>query len=109
MLTSADYWDEIERLAVAITKEAREYDRNIHDVLRETIDGHRWVIYCRFSAWVLAHSSNESAMWDEGLEDGIMSHDEYMTRAAYCAMVADVYDHEAFDAEEESEDDDANE
>ena len=104
MLTSAEYWDEIESLAVEITREAREDNRDIHDVLHETIDGHQWVIYCRFNAWVLAHSSNESAMWDEGLQDGITSHDEYMTRAAYCAMLADVCGHEAFDAEEEDDD-----
>lgn len=106
-LTAADYWNEIESIAREVTKEAREYNRDVCDVLHETIDGHRWIIYCRFNAYVLLHSDHDSAMWDEGLEDGISSHDEYMTRAAYCAMVADVQAHEDYDAEPEEEDDDA--
>lgn len=102
-MESHEYWDEIESLAQQVTKEAREYKRDVHEVLHEMIDGHGWVIYCRFPPFVLAYSPNDSAMWEEGLEGGITSHDEYMTRAAYCAMIADVREHEDFDADLDEE------
>lgn len=98
-----EYWEEIESLAREITREARDEDRDIYDVLHETIDGHQWIIYTRFHAEVLQHTANDSAMWDEGLNEGINSHDEYMMRAAFCAMLADVREHSDFDAEPEED------
>lgn len=97
-----EYWEEIESLAQQVTKEARDDGRDIYDVLHETIDGHQWVIYYRFHTDVLGHSPNDSAMWNDGLEMGISSHD--MMRAAFCAMLADVREHSDFDAEPEDDD-----
>jgi hypothetical protein len=105
-MTGDEYWTEIESLAREITREAREYRRDLYDVLHETIDGHQWVTYTRFHASVLAHSDHDSAMWDEGLADGIQSHDECMMRAAFCAMVADVQSHDDYDVNQEKDDDD---
>ena len=99
-----EYWEEIESLAQQVTAEARDDDRDIYDVLYETIDGHQWIIYTRHHTDVLGHSPNDSAMWDEGLNEGINSHDEYMQRAAFCAMLADVREHSDFDAEPEDDD-----
>jgi hypothetical protein len=104
-MEAKEYWEGIESIAREVTREAREDGRDIYDVLHETIDGHQWIIYARFHAFVLAHSDHDSAMWDEGMEEGISSHDEYMMRAAYCAMVADVQAHEDYDAEPEDDDD----
>jgi len=105
-MTSVEYWTEIESLASEITQEAHEYRRDLYDVLHETIDGHQWIIYTRYRAFVLAHSDHDSALWDEGLADGIQSHDEYMMRAAFCAMVADVQSHDDYDVNQEKDDDD---
>ena len=104
IMNRQEYWEEIESLAQQVTKEARDDGRDIYDVLHETIDGHQWVIYYRFHAEVLQHTDNDSAMWNEGLNEGINSHDEYMQRAAFCAMLADVREHSDFDAEPEDDD-----
>jgi hypothetical protein len=102
-MTSDEYWDEIGSIAREVTKEAREYDRDVYDVLHEMIDGHQWVIYFRYNATVLSHSENAGYGLNEGLISTVKDHDEYMTQAAYWAMVADVQAHEDYDTDPEED------
>jgi hypothetical protein len=104
-MTSDEYWDEIGSIAREVTKEAREYDRDITEVLHEIINDHKWVIYYRNNGFVLSHSENSSYGLNEGLISTVKDHDEYMTQAAYWAMYADVSEHESFDADGEEDDD----
>lgn len=104
-MTSEDYWDEIESLAREVTREAREYQRDISEVLHETLGDHQWVVYYRFHPLVLAHSDNSAYGLSEGLISKVQDHDEYCWQAAYWAMYADVQNHDDYDADEEEDDD----
>ena len=44
-MTEREYWDEINELAEAVTSEAKEYNRDLSEVIWETLDGHEFVIY----------------------------------------------------------------
>jgi hypothetical protein len=48
-ISRAEYWREIAELAASVTQEAFDGETEISDVLHETIDGHEWVIYTRFT------------------------------------------------------------
>jgi hypothetical protein len=102
-MTRAEYWDEIECLAVDVTREARERGKDIGDVLHETIDCHEWVIYTSRNLEVLRFTRNEDAAWDDGLVGDSASFCDTIAVAAYCAMRSDVSEHSAFDAEDEDE------
>jgi hypothetical protein len=105
-MTSEDYWDEIESLAREVTREAREYQRDISEVLHETLGDHQWVVYYRFNPLVLAYSDNSAYGLSEGLiSTKIRDHDEYQGQAAYWAMYADVQNHDNYDADPGEDDD----
>ena len=66
-ITSSQYWNEIQSLAVSIAEEAMaqcdnnrdEAEELINDsLLHETIDGHQWVIYYAYNLDVYQHSDN---------------------------------------------------
>ena len=97
-MTYQEYWAEIRDLAVSVTKEAREYDRDISEVLHETIGGHEWVIYTYRAQLVIAESPNCGA-W----EDIYGSEYPGDSVRAFWAMHADVTDHTAYDAEQEDD------
>ena len=59
-----EYYDEIASLAADIVKEAEGDRETAFDRAHETVDGHQWIIYTRYNAQVLDHSSNESAHFD---------------------------------------------
>lgn len=93
-ISQRDYACEIADIARECTLNALEYDRDIHDVLHETIDGHQWVIYNWAHDWVLRWSDNSTALFDEL---GPQTAEDWSTlrmRGAYMAMYADVSQHE---------------
>ena len=66
-ITSAQYWNEVQSLAVIIAEDAMSYCGNnreeaeelINDsLLHETIDGHQWVIYYAYNLDVYQYSDN---------------------------------------------------
>ena len=66
-ITSSQYWNEIQSLAVSIAEDAmascdnnrEEAEELINDsLLFETIDGHQWVIYYAYNLDVYQHSNN---------------------------------------------------
>ncbi len=108
-IDSATYAQEVQDLARQIRKDAREYRRDIEDVLHEAIDCHTWVIYTRKAIQVMQHTDNEDAIEDYGeisMEGGWSG---LVSRAAYAALAADVRDAiaELGDEEEEEEEEPA--
>ena len=66
-ITSLQYWNEIQSLAVSIAEDAMSHcDNNreeaeelINDsLLHETIDGHQWIIYSAYNLDVYQYSDN---------------------------------------------------
>lgn len=66
-ITSSQYWNEVQSLAVSIAEDAMvSCDNNREDaeelindsLLFETIDGHQWVIYYAHNLDVYQHSNN---------------------------------------------------
>lgn len=101
-ISSQEYWTEIEAIAISVTKEAREQDRDISDVLHEALDGHQWVIYTYYNFDVCKHSPNDDA-WREAF--GSEAPTNLDAVRAYSAMDADVRGHSAFDAEDDDDND----
>ena len=87
------YWSEINTLAEHIREEAAKRDEDVYDVLHETIDGHKWVIYTIFHFDVLRHSDNEDYAIEHLSVESIIKDGRLSTEAlAYGAMYGDVLD-----------------
>ena len=106
-INARSYTQEVQDLARQIRDEAREYDSDVEDVLHETVDGHRWVIYTHLAMGVMQYTDHENAIEDYGppsMEGGWAAH---VSRAAYAALAADVRaalsDLEDEDEDEENE------
>ena len=92
-LTHREYWDEIQELAKSIPKEAKEHDRDLYEVMHETIDGHQYVIYTYQSKAVLLHTRNDHAYEDNFGSEGVTRDGRVSFEVmAYCAMEQDVID-----------------
>lgn len=91
-ITMQQYWREVSSLAKQIKKEARTDERDTGDVLNEAIDGHEWIIYTWAYPYVLMHSRNENALFDE---QGAVEASDYsgiMQQMAFYALRQDVSD-----------------
>ena len=104
-MTFYEYKTEVQDLARQIRDEAREDDRDVDDVLHETVDGHAWVIYTYRAVEVMQHASNPDAYQDLGI-DASGGWSQFVSQAAYCALAEDVRDALA-DLEDEDEDEDS--
>lgn len=80
------YNAQIRSIAQTCVEEAAEYNRDLEDVLWETIDGHQWVIYT-FKAQVVAIISDNADAWQEAIDasEGLSPE-----QVAYFAMLEDV-------------------
>jgi hypothetical protein len=86
IISYGEYWTEI----TAIAKEASEMDSDSQDdFLHETVDSHMWVIYTYRNLQVLMHTDNRDA-WT-GIDSQLPANN-WLTVAAYWAMLADVRD-----------------
>jgi hypothetical protein len=103
-ITRVQYREEIESLAKQVTQHAREHDEHIDDVLRETIDGHEWVLYYFYHKYVDCHSGLSACDIDPGLAAGLnpfADHDKIISIRTREQLYHDVCDHEEYDADEE--------
>lgn len=98
-ISYSEYWIEVCALAQSITSEAKEYDRDIEEVLHETIDGHEWVIYTHYNFDVAKHSPNDDA-WKDCYGSPELP-DNFDAIRAFFALEADVREHSNFNKEEE--------
>ncbi len=96
-ITYQQYWQEIQAVAQSVTEEAREYGREISEVLHETIDGHQWVIYTAYNYDVAKQSPNDDA-WQE-VYGGEVRIENFNAVRAYFAMYQDVCEHSDFGGE----------
>jgi hypothetical protein len=88
-ITQKEYWKEVTSLAKQIAEEARGGgDR--HDILHETIDGHEWIIYTWAYPYVLIHSRNEDALFEQLGGQTTDSYSDIMQRMAFWALKEDV-------------------
>jgi len=88
-ITQKQYWKEVDDLAKQIAEEARaEGDRD--RVLHETIDGHEWIIYTWAYPWVLMHSRNEDALFEQLGPQEAESYSDIMRSMAFWALREDV-------------------
>jgi hypothetical protein len=106
-IDAATYAQEVQDLARQIRDEAREYRRDVEDVIHETIDSHGWVIYTYKAIQVMQHTDHDDAIEEYGeisMEGGWSG---LVSRAAYAALAADVRDAIAELEEEEEEEEPA--
>lgn len=101
VITYNDYWSEVESIAVQVTQESRTEDREIGEVLHETIDSHHWLIYNAYHLQILSISSKEDAYFDEhGGSLEVSSASEVFQTLAFYAFQADICAHTEFDSAE---------
>ena len=106
-ITSSQYWNEVQSLAVSIAEDAMSHCDNsreeaeelINDsLLYETIDGHQWIIYYAYNLDVYQYSDNSDYYIDNFGGDDVA----YMLKEkgldglhqvlAYWSLYADVQD-----------------
>ncbi len=101
----SEYWKEIERLAIDVTQQSREYNSDLYETLHETIDGHEWVIYTAKHYQVLGISPNDGAYAEDFGSEGMVVDGVLNTASlTYAAMHRDVNDHSMFGADPEDAD-----
>jgi hypothetical protein len=98
-ITLSQYAREIKALAKNAKKETKErgQSKNEHrdralERLHEDVDGHEWIIYTWAYPYVLIHSENEDALFEQMGRDALEGLDNYaavMQRMAFAAMLAD--------------------
>ena len=106
-ITSSQYWNDVQSLAVSIAEDAMSYcDNNreeaeelINDsLLHETIDGHQWIIYYAYNLDVYQYSDNSDYYIDNfGGDDATYvlkekGLDGLHQALAFWALYADVQD-----------------
>lgn len=88
--TYTEYWDSVRSVVQDIMEEHADGD-SARDAVWEAVDGSCWVTYYARAFAALQHSENESAIDDAG--DGSPGDFwNYIARAAFYAMAADVAD-----------------
>jgi len=99
-ITYQEYWTEVADLAKSITEEAREYDRDISEVLHETIDSHSWVIYTWKAQSIIRHSQNENyTAVNFGADSCIDANGVSWSAIAFGCLYGDVSEHPDFGAD----------
>lgn len=101
-----DYWKFVRGMAEDVLGEAGQWD--YHDTLHEYVDGCEYVIYYGKMLRALIYSDNTTAIDDCSGQPGFW---EFIQRATYLAVLADVEDRiqlikEETDDSEDQEDDD---
>ena len=106
-ITSSQYWNEVQSMAVSIAEDAMSYcDNNREDaeelindsLLHETIDGHQWIIYYAYNLDVYQYSDNSEYYIDNfGSDDAAYvlkekGLDGLHQALAFWALYADVQD-----------------
>lgn len=118
-ITSSQYWNEVQSLAVSIAEDAMAYCDNNRDdaeelindsLMHETIDGHQWIIYNAYNLDVYQYSDNSEYYIDNfGGDDAAFVLKEKGLEGlhqalAFWSLYADVQDkiNEALDGVESS-------
>lgn len=110
-ITQREYWKEVTSIAKEILREAREQDVGLRrergqELLHEAVDGHQWIIYTWAYPYVLIHSRNEDALFDEQGPQEANSYSEIMQKMAFYALYQDVANELGSDLDDLDDDDD---
>ncbi|MGL5155467.1 MAG: hypothetical protein ACRC9H_11185, partial [Aeromonas veronii] len=87
------YWyeSELKSIALAAVREAHELDGDAHDIAREMIGNHEWVIYTYKASKVLEASDSVDEAYSELRHIMSENYDEFIVSMAYYCMTMDIY------------------
>jgi hypothetical protein len=91
-ITYQQYWKQVSAIVKDVIDEMKEQDEDRDwaiDYLHQTVDGHEWVIYTWANPYVLIHSQNEDALFDDMGATEATSYSEIMMKMAFYALYAD--------------------
>ena len=86
--THSEYWETVQAVVSDIMEEHADGD-SARDAVWEAVDGSCWVTYYARAFAALQHSENKEAIDDYTPPGGFW---DFITRAAFYAMAADVAD-----------------
>jgi hypothetical protein len=92
VLSQSEYWKEIKLIAREAKREARKTKEDVGDLVNAALDRHTWLIYAGYAPFVLFHSHNEDALFDDLGSSTFKSYADAMQQMSYYAMRADIYD-----------------
>jgi hypothetical protein len=90
--SAREYWKEVEEIARDCAERARDEDRELSEVVWETVDSHQWVIYNAYHYDVLRHTDQDVGarfedMGGPSMKDGW---EHVVLQAAFLALEGDV-------------------
>ena len=87
------YWyeSELKSLALAAVRESHEFGGDAHDIAREMVGNHEWVIYTYKASKVLEASNSVDEAYTTIRDAAPDSYDEFITGMAYYCMDLDIY------------------
>jgi hypothetical protein len=98
-ITQKEYWREIANVAKNAKSETKTcgqaldtWRERAFEHVREIVDGHHWIIYTWCYPWVLIHTRNEDALFDQMGDDALAGKTDYssvMQVMAFAAMLQD--------------------
>ena len=102
-ISQTGYWREIRAIAkdakrevrlerAQARKEKREPRFELSDMVHQKIDGHAWIIYIWAYPWILLHSRNESAVFEDQGPQQAQDYAQIMQLMSFYAMQQDVND-----------------
>jgi hypothetical protein len=96
-ISQVEYWRQIKAIAKDCKREAKEkgqskdaWEERANELVHETVDGHMWIIYTWCYPWVLMHTRNEDALFEDFGPTEAKDYSSIMQKMAYCAMEKDV-------------------
>lgn len=90
-ITEKDYRNDVDSYAIEVRDRVRDEGVDECDAIHDAVDGSQWVIYTYRARHVLMFSTNEDAIFDEGIGlQGLNNSGDLFSAMAYWAMRADV-------------------
>lgn len=87
------YWyeSELKSIALAAVRESHEFGGDAHDIAREMVNNHEWVIYTHKASKVLEASNNVDEAYTSTMDVAPDNYDKFITGMAYYCMALDIY------------------
>lgn len=87
------YWyeSELKSLALAAVRESHELGGDAHDIAREMVGNHEWVIYTYKASKVLEASNSVDEAYTTMKYNAPDNYDEFIVGMAYYCMDLDIY------------------
>ena len=87
------YWyeSELKSLALAAVRESHEFGGDAHDIAREMVSNHEWVIYTHKASEVLKASNSAGEAYTTMKYNAPDNYYEFIAGMAYYCMDLDIY------------------